>query len=788
MPTSPWIHNRTKIITPLYLHSVKGAANIRSKLLYRNYRYDSTNNFSLDSYSINTQVETRSRNRNFKETFSLLNTMEHPDFSSYASLLKACIKYKSLPEGKLVHAHIVQAGFACKYMYLDNTLLNMYVKCGRLIDARNLFDEMPERNVVSWSLLIAAYPKYGFYKQALTLFQQMKRSCVELDNFVFVGILPAIAGLGDLEHGREVQGDIIRSGFQSDFFVNSALVDMYAKCGSIENARQVFDKMPMRNVISFNAMISGYARNGYVVEAVKLFESMSERDVVSWTSMIVGYAQNGIVDEALELFWKMPERNVVSWNAMIGLLVQNGHFEEAVNIFEKMPVRNVVSWNTMISGFVQNGHFEEALKLFRIMPERNVVSWTALIFAYAQNGDAKKAFNIFQKMPERNVVSWNAMIAGFTQNGFLDEALKLFQKMPEPNVVTWNEMITGFALNGCFDEALELFRRMPERNVVSWTALIAGYVRNGHIDKALAIFHKMPERNVVSWNTMISGLAQNGYCFETFELFQNMQLKDVKPDSNTYASILSACANLAALSQGKLIHQDMIRNGFWRDVFMETALLTMYAKCGSIQDAHKVFDRMYVKNVASWNAIIVGCAIHGCGKEALHIFEKMRQSGTNPDNVTFVGVLSACCHAGLVNDGRLYFDCMSQHYQITPTVDHYCCMVDLLGRAGHLVEAQKFIKRMPIKPNSAVWASLLGSCRTHANVEVGKHAAEHLFRLDSNNSAHYLLLLNIYAAANRWDDVKNVRKIMEERNVKKEPACSWIEVNGKVNAFLVGGK
>eukprot|EP01018_Ginkgo_biloba_P009821 Gb_15508 [translate_table: standard] len=571
-----------------------------------------------------------------KEALVVLHFMDNRDVlqddSAYASLLQGCGKLNALLEGKLVHAHIIQTGFSPNTS-LGNKLLSMYAKCGSLVDARQAFEEMPQRNVVSWTAMIATYARHGRAQEALTLFYEMQRAGIQPDEFAFASVLPACANMAALEHGKKLHEDIIRSGFQSNVFVASALVDTYAKCGSIDDARIVFDKMP-------------------------------ERNMVSWTAIIGGYAQNGHVHEALELF-------------------------------EEMPRRDAVSWNVMIAGYAQNGHVHEALKLF-------------------------------EKMPERNLVSWNAIIAGCAQHGYVDEALKLFHQM-------------------------------PKQDVVSWTAMIAGYAQNGHFDEAL-------------------------------KLFRQMQLKVVKPNSVTFAAVLPACANLAVLQQGKEVHAYIIRNEIQSYVSVGNALVDMYAKCGSIVYARKMFDKIPERNVVSWTAMIAGYAMHGYGVEALQLFEKMEHSGVKPDGVTFIGVLSACCHAGLVDDGWQYFKRMNRDYHITPAAKHYCCMVDLLGRAGHLDEAQAFINKMPVKPNSAVWGSLLAACRTHTNIELGEYVAERLFQLEPENTAHYVLLSNIYAAAGRWDDKEKVRKIMKDRKLKMRPGLSWIEVDNKVHTFLVGDR
>eukprot|EP01018_Ginkgo_biloba_P024636 Gb_26501 [translate_table: standard] len=705
-------------------------------------------------------LRTLCKDGKLKEALGILQDMDkrdiRADYYPYVPLVQGCINMKSLGEGKLVHAHMIETGFKPD-VSLETKLVIMYAKCRSLADARRVLDQMPERNAVSWTALIAAYARNGRSEEALALFFEMQQTSVQPDQFTFASLLPACANLADLERAKEVHGGIIRAGFQSDVVVGSALIDTYVKCGNIEDAQNVFDKMPERNVVSWTVMIAGYAQNGRLDDASKLFQKMSGKDLTAWNVMIAGYAQNGRVDEAYKLFEKMPERNVVSWTAMIAGYAQNGRIHEALKLFEEMPERNVFSWTAMISGYAEIGQVDEALKLFQKMPERDLIAWNAMVAAYARNGCVNEATKLFEQMPERSVVSWNAMIAGYAQNKQIDEALKLFEEMPRKDVVSWNTMIAAYAEDGC-------------------------------IEKALHLFEKMPRRDVVSWNTMIAAYAQNGYFDETLELFGQMQLTGMKPNSFTYASVLPAYANLAALQQGKEVHEEIIRTGFESNVFVGSALVDMYAKCGSIENARNVFDKMPERSVVSWNVMIVGYAMHGCGKEALQLFDEMEHCSMKPDSVTFVGVLSACCHAGLVDDGWHYFGRMSQDYQITPVVEHYCCMVDLLGRAGRLDEALDFINKMPIKPDAAVWGSLLGACRVHKNMELGERVAEHLINMDTKNSAHYVLLANIYATVGRWDDTEMVRKVMKDRRVEKTPGRSWIEVNNKVYTFLVGDR
>lgn len=327
-----------------------------------------------------------------------------------------------------------------------------------------------------------------------------------------------------------------------------------------------------------------------------------------------------------------------------------------------------------------------------------------------------------------------------------------------------------------------------EKDVFVGSALVDMYIKCDNIDNAFKVFDKMPERNVVSWTAMMVGFAQKGYGDKALSHFSQMHCAGMKPDELTFASVLSACASLTALEQGKQVHVHIVRSGYEAFVGVSNALVTMYAKSGSIDDAEQVFKKMLVQDEVSWTALVVGYAHHGLAKEALEVFDEMLSKGMSPDHVTFIGVLSACNHAGLIDEGCRYFDSMTKCHQITPKVDHYACMIDLLGRSGRLNEAETLIDNMPFEPDATVWGALLSACRTHGNVDVGKRAAEKLFELEPRNAATYVQLSNTYAAAGRWDDAARVRRMMKERGVKKVAGCSWIEVKSKWHAFVAGEK
>ncbi|URD85613.1 PPR repeat [Musa troglodytarum] len=406
-----------------------------------------------------------------------------------------------------------------------------------------------------------------------------------------------------------------------------------------------------------------------------------------------------------------------------------------------------------------------------------------MIDGYVRVGKLSEASNLLNMMPFKDVVAQTALINGYVQRMKMDEAHHIFREISTPDVVCWNTMISGYVQCGIMDEALELFMRMPKKDVVSWNTMIAGYAQDGQMDKALRFFHEMVKKNRVSWNSVISGFIQNGFYVEALQHFKMMRKEGKDPDWSTFACALSGCANLAALQVGTQLHNLLLKSGHIIDIFAGNALITMYARCGRILTARQVFDEMVSVDLVSWNSLIAGHALNGYAKAAISIFQEMKKNGVAPDEVTFIGLLSACSHAGMVDDGLELFYSMSRDYPITPVAEHYACVVDLLGRAGRLGEALKLVKGMPIKANAGIWGSLLGACRMHKNPEVANVAAEKLFEFEPHTTSNYVLLSNIHAEAGSWGEVERVRVLMKERGVWKQPARSWIEIKNEVRSF-----
>ncbi|XP_058081141.1 pentatricopeptide repeat-containing protein At2g20540-like [Magnolia sinica] len=351
-----------------------------------------------------------------------------------------------------------------------------------------------------------------------------------------------------------------------------------------------------------------------------------------------------------------------------------------------------------------------------------------------------------------------------------------------------NALIDMYSKHGFLESAVYLFETMPVKDVVAWNSMVAGFFRREDVEKGRDLFERMPERNVVSWNTVVAGYARNGCATEALGLFRKMQLEGVQPNEVTLVGVLTACAQAGALEIGKWVHRFIKRSRIRMDIHLYNCLIDMYAKGGSLRDARQVFDGMGERSVVSWNAMIAGFAMHGFGEDAVWLFEEMEREGVEPNDITFIGVLTACAYAGLIREGRRYFSCMAEEYGITPKVEHYGCMVDLLGRGGYVIEAHELIKSMPISPDAGIWGALMGACRTHGYLELAEHALICLLELEPWNAGNYVILSNIYAARGRWDDVEWLRKKMRGRNVQKTPGSSSIEVESSIHEFVVGDR
>ncbi|OVA07067.1 Pentatricopeptide repeat [Macleaya cordata] len=462
----------------------------------------------------------------------------------------------------------------------------------------------------------------------------------------------------------------------------------------------------------------------------------------------------------------LVSQDVFVQNSLLYMYANCGFLEVARRLFDEMTERTLVSWNSMIAGYSKSTGLElEAVLLYVLMLNGGILpdgfSFTVLFRACASALAVKEAIQIHS----------HVIKLGFESNPLIN-----------------NSLIDMYVKFGSVDAAISLFSRTNERASVSWNALITGLIRKGDLDSAEALFDKMDVRNVVSWNTMISGYVQNGLCNDALDLFRRMQLEGTNPNSITIVSVLSACSVAGSLSLGKWVHLYSETQGLvGSNEIVKAALVNMYSKCGDIESARRIFESMVKKDVVSWDVMIEGFALNGQGEEALELFHKMIREGVKPDEITFIGLLNACRHAGLVEEGLNQFRKMRVEFGIEPNLEHYACVVDLLGRAGRLSDALKVIEGMTIAPDAVVWSALLGACRKHNDMLLAESVVSRIMELDPKCSSNYVIMSNIYAAQNQWEEVATMRRMMKIKETEKEPGCSLIEIGGIVNKFSAGG-
>ncbi|KAF8410965.1 hypothetical protein HHK36_003503 [Tetracentron sinense] len=513
------------------------------------------------------------------------------------------------------------------------------------------------------------------------------------------------------------------------------------------------------------------------------------------TNFLFSCSRSRNLDYAFRFLQNLPNPISSLWNSMVQVCADSGFGQEFLSFYNGMLRENITPSNTTFSVILRACAVLCATQLgetfhcqiLKLGFEADMFLQTGLLDFYSKVGNLNSAKRLFAEMPERDVVAHNAMIAALSKHGCAKDARILFDEMQERNSSSWNSMITCYCKLGDINSARLIFDRNPVKDVVSWNAMIDGYCKSDQLMAAEELFFRMGSaKNSITWNTMISGYVQYKEFSKAIAAFQQMQVENVRPTEVTMVSLLSACAHLGALDMGKWVHAYIRRRNFKIDVVLGNSLIDMYNKCGSIETALDVFHRLSVKNVFCWNSVIVGLAMHGYGKEAIDAFVEMEKEKVRPDGVTFVGLLCGCSHSGLVFEGRGYFTQMPGVYGVVPGIEHYGCMVDLLGRAGLLEEALELIRSMPMMPNSVVWGSLLRACQIHKDTKLSEKVTENLLELDPHDGGNYVFLSNIYASVDRWDDVQICRRLMIERGLRKTPGCSSIEVDNVVHEFVAG--
>ncbi|KAI3917722.1 hypothetical protein MKW98_021484 [Papaver atlanticum] len=625
-----------------------------------------------------------------------------------------------------------------------NYELKKLIETGHINDARRLFDKLPQRDEISWTTMISGYVRASNVSEALMLFSRMwVDSNVQIDSFVLAIVLKACGCNSELNYGRLVHGYSVKTGFVNCVFVGSALLDMYAKCGCIASGCRVFEEMPERNVVSWTAIISALGRAGYNKESLRYFVEMWKCDVECDSHTFASAAK------------ACADSNALNYGREI--------HTQAIKV--GVDSTSFVA-NTLAAMYNKCGKLEYGLCLFARMRTRDVVSWTTTIATYLQLGREEKAIQTFLQMRESDI-SPNE----FTFAAIISCCAGLAK-------IKWGEQLHAHSLSMGFMDSLSVAN-----------ATIKMYSECGSLDSSLVVFHEMSRKDVVTWSTIISGYSQGVQCEEAFQLLSWMRKEGTKPNEFTLASLLSVCGSMAIVELGRQVHAHILSIGIERDVMINSALVNMYSKCGSISEASQIFNATENQDVVSWTAMISGYAEHGYSKQAIDLFEEKSKTGLKPDDVTFIGILSACSHAGLVDLGFHYFRSMSKVYKISPGKEHYGCMIDLLCRVGRLSEAEEMILSMPFKQDDVVWSTLLRACMVHRDAERAKRIVRFSFEIDPNCAGTHITFCNILAADGQQKEAASVRKNMKSKGVVKEPAWSMVRVNkDQFSTFVAGDR
>ncbi|KAK6945784.1 E motif [Dillenia turbinata] len=660
-----------------------------------------------------------------------------------SNLFNSCYNAQSLAQ---LHSQLLKTGL-CNESFFATKLNSYYLTYTSIDTARKLFVETPPRSVSLWNSLLRSYCRDKQYEKTLRLFRDMFSSIDfsgdKPNNFTICIALKACSRLCLLESGKIIHGFVKKvSKFGSDPFVGAALIELYSKCGGMGDALMVFNEFSLPDVVLWTSVITGYQQNGNHEEALAFFSQMVimeriEPDPVTLVSVVSACAQF---------------KKVKLGRSAHGFVIRRGH-EYGLSLF-----------NSLLNMYSKTGHVRNAANLFRIMPEKDVISWSCMIASYANNGAAAEALELFHEM---------------------------IAKKFEPNKVTLVGVLQACSSNCNLEEGRKVHKLAAQRGIelvppVS-TALIDMYMKCSAPHEAVDLFRRVPEKDVVSWAALISGYTENGMADKSVEMFCTMLSNEIQPDAIAMVKVLAACSEMGVLQQAFCFHGYVITSGFLDNVYIGASLIEVYSKCANLAMSVKIFKGLVHKDVVIWTSMIASYGIHGYGEDALKVFNQMVHcAAVKPNNTTFLSILSACSHAGLVKEGVEIFDKMVNEYRLMPSSKHYGIVVDLLGRSGDLYKAMDIINLMPFPAGPDVWGALLGACRIHNNRELGEVAAKKLFRIDPNRAGYYILLSNIYALEEKWDGVAKLRALVKQKKMKKMLGESCLEVGNELHSFLAG--
>ncbi|XP_027934874.1 pentatricopeptide repeat-containing protein At2g22410, mitochondrial-like [Vigna unguiculata] len=590
-----------------------------------------------------------------------------------------------------------------------------------------------------------------------------------------------LASCKTFHQALQIQAQAVVTGRHHDPFLMTPLISFFAT-NHLHHSHLLFSQIPNPDLFLFNFLIRAFSLSQTPHHALSLFRSMLSSsppispDSFTFPFLLKSCAKLSLPKLALQLYSHVIrsgfESSVFVVNALLQLYFVLRDAPNACKVFDESPVRDCVSYNTMINGLVRAGRADSSLKVFGEMRgnlvEVDEYTLVALLSACSSLEDSG---------------------TGRVVHGLV---YRIFSCVNE-NELLMNALVDMYAKCGCLEVAERVVScGNAKSGVAAWTSLVSAYAMRGEVEVARRLFDQMGERDVVSWTAMISGYCHCGCFQEALELFVELEGLGMEPDEVAVVAALAACARLGALELGRRIHHKY-DGGSWQcgtHRGFTCAVVDMYAKCGSIDTALDVFRRTSddMRTTFLYNSILSGLAHHGLGEHAMAVFEEMRLQGLEPDEVTFVSLLCACGHNGLVDDGKRLFESMLSVYGVSPQMEHYGCMVDLLGRAGRLDEAYCLIQNMPFKANAVIWRSLLSACKVHGDVALARLASHELLAMEHDHGARYVMLSNMLTLVEKHDEAATVRKAIDDVGIQKPPGWSYVEINGALHKFLAGDK
>ncbi|MCO5583059.1 hypothetical protein L7F22_036966 [Adiantum nelumboides] len=730
--------------------------------------------------------------RSFEFYEIMLDAGVHPSSHTFVALLKACTMLQDLVKGREIHIQSAERGFKHD-VFVGSSLIDMYLNCGSLLEAHDVFNSLPGEDVVVWNTLISGYIEHGSFEEGLFCFDQMRGKNCSPNVVTFGCSLKACGHLSNMHKGQELHSEILQRAYESESLLENTLIDLYAKCNSLEEAQSVFGNVLTRDVVSWNALITGYVEHRCFGEALNSFYQMHNEgilpDAVTFVCILRACAGMGNIGEGIVADARISHSDFKGdsfvGNTLVDMYAKCGFLSSAQQAFDELSCQDMVSWNALITGYIENGFFNQSLQCFIQMGaqkvgqdvttyvcvfkacskvrnlemgqelhaeilekglEMHLFVGSSLVELYSKCGALPEAEDTLNRSPVHDVTVWNALIAGYVEQQYYDKVWICLKKMqaahifPDPAAFascfkacgTRENIIKGRALH---NKAAQLG---VEGDLFVGSALVDMYAKCSLVADAQSCFDMLTVQDVAAWNALVAGYVACEASQEALESYEQMCAGAVLPNEVTFVCALKACGSIGVVNIGRSIHMEMLKKGLVCNPQVGNTLVNMYAKCGSISDSYRVFLQLSVKDLIAWNTIIKGCGLNHDGNMAVQVFEDMCKHGMQPDAITFTCLLTACSRSSLIIKGQEIFRVMSDKFDIVPSNFHYHCIIDLHARSGCLHDADKFWQTIPCSPSEILWTVVLDACKNFVKPEVGAKCFNELVQMHSNCAALYM--------------------------------------------------